>query len=202
MKLIDYLALRAFAREALGDQLQGRPDALADVGRSGELLVSGLPAKASSAAAMLYNLAHLTYCTDAGAATAADVAGFSSKVQRHAEALAAHLPERQAAELLRTLAEALNAEAAPEAPPEAPREPADWAPVAQEMARAIIKRQSARDLYPSQDVIADEVAEALRKRGVHGPNGPLSAATIKRHAFKGITSADKRTLSTLNRQGK
>ena len=72
-----------------------------------------------------------------------------------------------------------------------------------EDARAIIERQAERDLYPSQIDIADEVAKVLREKKTFGPGGkPLTGATIKRHALKGISSATNETRSIGIHRGK
>lgn len=72
-----------------------------------------------------------------------------------------------------------------------------WVKLAQEEANLIIKRLHARDLYPTQEDIADEIARNFRERGIHGASGkPLSARTIKRHALKGISSAFGKAKST------
>lgn len=78
----------------------------------------------------------------------------------------------------------------------------DWIAEAQSAARAIIKRERDQDRYPPQWRIADEVAADLRARGVVGPNGPLTGATIKRHALKGIGSAAAKAQSTTHKRGK
>ena len=67
----------------------------------------------------------------------------------------------------------------------------------------IIDRQRAKDLYPSQETIADEIAKEFRAADLVGADGkPLSGATIKRHALKGISSAIGKQLSTTIRRGK
>ena len=78
-----------------------------------------------------------------------------------------------------------------------------WKGKARLMAGEIIKRQRAKDLYPSQEDIADEIAREFRTGGVMGAGGkPLTGAYIKRHALKGISSAQNRQLSTSIRRGK
>lgn len=70
-------------------------------------------------------------------------------------------------------------------------------------AQQAIARYAARDLYPPQAAIADEVAADLRKRGIFGADGkPLTGATIKRHALRGISSATKKAQSTTLKRGK
>ena len=89
--------------------------------------------------------------------------------------------------------------------PTEPREPPEWVALAQTMAREIIKRQQAKDLYPSQLDIADEIAERFRRATppVFGVDGkPLCGAYIKRHALKGISSAQGKLLSTATGRGK
>ena len=95
-----------------------------------------------------------------------------------------------------------TAEPAPCVLPKPSRDEA-WKQHARAAANSIIDREKARDLYPSQIRIADEVAADLRKRGVFGPDGkPLSGATIKRHALKGMSSAAKKAQSTNIKRGK
>lgn len=78
-----------------------------------------------------------------------------------------------------------------------------WKEKAQESAREIIKRDKVKSLYPSQKNIADEIAKEFRRDGVMGAGGkPLSGASIKRHALKGITSEQGRELSTAKSRGK
>lgn len=78
-----------------------------------------------------------------------------------------------------------------------------WKAKARERADEIIKRQRAKDLHPSQEDIADEIAREFRAEGVMGAGGkPLTGAYIKRHALKGISSAQNRQLSTSIRRGK
>jgi hypothetical protein len=78
-----------------------------------------------------------------------------------------------------------------------------WVKPAQERARAIIKRKAERDLFPSQQDIADEIAKDFRKEGIFGVEGkPLTGSTIKRHALKGIGSGSLKARSTKLKQGK
>lgn len=78
-----------------------------------------------------------------------------------------------------------------------------WKAKARKRADEIIKRQRAKDLHPSQEDIADEIAREFRADGVMGAGGkPLTGAYIKRHALKGISSAQNRQLSTSIRRGK
>jgi hypothetical protein len=79
----------------------------------------------------------------------------------------------------------------------------DWKCKARQMASEIINRQRAKDLYPNQKDIADEIARRFRADRVMGAGGkPLTGAYIKRHALKGISSAQNRQLSTSIRRGK
>lgn len=81
--------------------------------------------------------------------------------------------------------------------------PDTWHGPAREKAQAFIRSQAQRDLYPSQEDIAEEVAKQFRTEGVMGGDGkPLSAGTIKRHALKGITSAQKKARATHINRGK
>lgn len=79
----------------------------------------------------------------------------------------------------------------------------EWVSEAQSRAHEIIKEQRARDLYPDQLGIADQIAREFRAAGKVGADGkPISGAYIKRHALKGITSAIGKQLSTSKRQSK
>ena len=79
----------------------------------------------------------------------------------------------------------------------------DWVPRARTRAEEIVSRQRKLDLYPSQLAIADEIAREFRRDGAVGADGkPLSGETIKRHALKGISSAQGKQLSTAIRRGK
>ncbi|BDT72255.1 hypothetical protein os4_17920 [Comamonadaceae bacterium OS-4] len=78
-----------------------------------------------------------------------------------------------------------------------------WISKARQRAGEIIERQRAKDLYPSQLDIADEIAKEFRAAGILGAEGkPLSGEYIKRHALKGITSAVIKQLSTQTGQSK
>lgn len=81
--------------------------------------------------------------------------------------------------------------------------PEGWKTIAAEQAKKFIELQASRDLYPSQEDIADEIARHLRIEGIYGVDGkPLSGATIKRHSLKGISSAHNKQLSMKINQGK
>lgn len=72
-----------------------------------------------------------------------------------------------------------------------------WKEKARARAYEIIKRDGAKDLYPSQVDIADEIAGQFRQDGLKGTDGkPLTGAYIKRHALKGISSAQSKLIST------
>jgi hypothetical protein len=76
----------------------------------------------------------------------------------------------------------------------------DWVNRARVRALEIVKEQGARDLYPSQEDMSETIAEEFRKHGVFGVEGkPLTGATIKRHALKGISSAVGKQRSTTRR---
>lgn len=78
-----------------------------------------------------------------------------------------------------------------------------WKEQARTRAQVIIKRQRERDLYPSQQNVADEVAREFRQEGIFGADGkPLSGSYIKRHALLGISSAQGKKLSTSLGRGK
>lgn len=79
----------------------------------------------------------------------------------------------------------------------------EWVGKARQRAGEIIERQRAKDLYPSQIDIADEIAKEFRAAGILGAEGkPLSGGYIKRQALKGITSAVIKQLSTQTGQSK
>lgn len=81
----------------------------------------------------------------------------------------------------------------------------EWKELAREEARKIIKQDASRDFYPSQQNIADRIAADFRSRKppIVGADGkPLSGATIKRHALRGINSAVKRSQSMKIGRGK
>lgn len=81
--------------------------------------------------------------------------------------------------------------------------PSEWIELAQKRADEILKRNKEKDLYPSQQNVADEIARDFRRDGVVGAGGkPLSGAYIKRHALKGISSEQGKRLSTSTRRGK
>jgi hypothetical protein len=81
--------------------------------------------------------------------------------------------------------------------------PLAWEERARARAVEILKRQHARDLFPSQIEIADEIAREFRGAGVFGKGGkPLTGAYIKRHALKGISSEREKLVSTKRHQGK
>lgn len=88
-------------------------------------------------------------------------------------------------------------------PPERRVSDEDWKQLARDRAVAFIREQRTRDLFPSQANVADHVAQAFRKEGIVGADGkPLSGATIKRHALRGISSAIGKQLSTATTRGK
>jgi hypothetical protein len=81
--------------------------------------------------------------------------------------------------------------------------PPGWKAMAERRAAEIIANDKKKDLYPSQENIADTVAKEFRAAGVVGAGGkPLTGAYIKRHALKGISSEQGRHLSTATRRGK
>lgn len=78
-----------------------------------------------------------------------------------------------------------------------------WKEKARARAYEIIKRDGAKDLYPSQMHIADEIAKQFRRDGLKGADGkPLAGAYIKRWALTGISSAQSKLASTVTRRGK
>lgn len=67
-----------------------------------------------------------------------------------------------------------------------------WIELARLTAWKIIKHQRELDLYPSQEMIADQIASEFRKAKppILGTSGkPMTGAYIKRHALKGISSS-------------
>ena len=85
----------------------------------------------------------------------------------------------------------------------APVADSEWVTKAQTRAREIVKESKELDRYPSQENLGDLIAAEFRKAGVVGADGkPLSGATIKRHALKGISSATGKQLSTTIGRGK
>ena len=85
----------------------------------------------------------------------------------------------------------------------APVVASEWVMQAQTRAKEIVKESRARDFYPSQENLGDQIASEFRKAGITGADGkPLSGATIKRHALKGISSATGKQLSTTIGRGK
>lgn len=109
MNLTDYLRLRAFVADTLG--IAGtHPDAAADSARAVELLTAGRGAAETAAAGLLYYAAILRVSD--GARQPGEPAPLACHVREHAQTLAAYLPERQSAELLRVVAAALPEPAA------------------------------------------------------------------------------------------
>lgn len=83
------------------------------------------------------------------------------------------------------------------------KEVPDWQSLARNKACDIIKRERARDLYPPQTTIADEIARSFREAAIVGRgNKPLTGSYIKRHALKGISSEQGKQLSTSPSRGK
>lgn len=79
----------------------------------------------------------------------------------------------------------------------------EWKAKARARAVEIIERQRKRDLYPPLIDVADEIAREFRAGGVMGASGkPLTGSYIKRHALKGISSAQGKRVSTSIRRGK
>jgi hypothetical protein len=81
--------------------------------------------------------------------------------------------------------------------------PPGWKAMAERRAAEIIANDKKKDLYPSQENIADTIAKEFRAAGVVGAGGkPMTGAYIKRHALKGISSEQGKQLSTAKRRGK
>jgi hypothetical protein len=85
----------------------------------------------------------------------------------------------------------------------APVADSEWKQKAKTRALQIIKESRKSDLYPNQENLGDRIAAEFRKDGIVGADGkPLTGATIKRHALKGISSATSKQLSTTIGRGK
>ncbi|MCL4182848.1 MAG: hypothetical protein KJ011_05315 [Burkholderiaceae bacterium] len=83
------------------------------------------------------------------------------------------------------------------------RQGSDWKAAARTLASEICQRNRANNLFPSQELVAEEIARRFRADGIFGPTGlPLSPATIKRHALKGISSGASARAPTRGKQGK
>ncbi|MCO5099222.1 MAG: hypothetical protein M9884_17400 [Rhodocyclaceae bacterium] len=85
------------------------------------------------------------------------------------------------------------------------KEELEWVSIARAEAKRIIERDRSRipPLFPSQELLAEEVAKILQKRGKTGMmRVPLTAAYIKRHALKGITSGAAKRPKTEKAWGK
>ncbi len=86
---------------------------------------------------------------------------------------------------------------------ESASEPQEWKALAAKRAAEIIAHDKKKDLYPSQENIADVIAKEFRTDGVVGAGGkPMTAAYIKRHSLRGISSEKGKHLSTVMRRGK
>jgi len=60
-----------------------------------------------------------------------------------------------------------------------------WVINAQEIAKSYIEKHKENNLYPTQNDVSDHVADELRKRSIHGPNGPVSSSYVKRQVIQG-----------------
>ena len=81
--------------------------------------------------------------------------------------------------------------------------PAAWIALARQRAVELIKERMDRDLYPNQNVIADQIAKEFRKDGIHGKSGkPLKGEYIKRHAITGTFSSKPPRQPTATVKGK
>ena len=72
-----------------------------------------------------------------------------------------------------------------------------WVEEAQDSAKKFIDNHIQRNLYPSQNDVADHVEQDLRSRNIVGPNGPLSASYIKRQVIQGAWWKENRPAKTL-----
>ena len=103
------------------------------------------------------------------------------------------------------LADAFIDEPAPatDTAPPAPVADSEWVTQAQTRALEIVKESKKVDRYPNQETLGDTIAAEFRKAGIVGTDGkPLTGATIKRWALKGISSAKAKQLSTTIGRGK
>ena len=77
-----------------------------------------------------------------------------------------------------------------------------WIAQAQAEARQIIERDRARDCYPSQQMVAEEIERSFRDRKIVGAKGlPIRATTIKRAALRGIESGAAERARGTGRRG-
>lgn len=120
-------------------------------------------------------------------------------MQPHLNAFITHINATQAAQQTAPATDTPTAQTATPAPVMA----AGWVTQAQARAREIVRESKVRDRYPSQENLGDTIAAEFRKDGIVGTDGkPLTGATIKRHALKGISSATGKQLSTTIVRGK
>lgn len=123
MDRTEYIRLRAFAASALGDRLPARPDPAADLDRAHALLgratLTGAEHAACELVAFAAALAPWPPAAEWPEPDAEQRARLAGAMREAARRLAAHLPERQAAELERAADEATRG-AAPAAPPGTP----------------------------------------------------------------------------------
>lgn len=128
MDRADYIRLRAFAASALGDRLPAQPDPAADLDRAHALLgratLTGAEHAACELVAFAAALAPWPPAAEWPEPDAAQRARLAGALREAARRLAAHLPERQAAELERAADEATRgaAPAAPQGTPEPSRQ--------------------------------------------------------------------------------
>ena len=117
---------------------------------------------------------------------------------------AAEAPHDHTTEGLKWVTEEVAEASLPSAAPSstATDEP-PWMAHARQRAIEIIRRQRIKDCFPSQLVIADEIAREFREAGIFGTSGtPLTGVYIKRHALRGISSAQAKLQSTKPRRSK
>ena len=71
-----------------------------------------------------------------------------------------------------------------------------WKDKARTRAYEIIKRDSAKNIYPSQVDICNEIAKEFHRDGIKSTNRKqISSSYIKRFALNGISSAKNKLIS-------
>ena len=161
MKANAYTIIRGFACDALREHLHGTgARALDDTARASQLLAAGLGAAETAAAGMLYYAAMLRHFD--GTARPDERAALAQHARTHAQMLAAYLPERQAAELMRVIDQ--EAPTAPAGKPEA-------APAAAEPSRQARRLARLRELGGDRKRIAGQ----WQTTGTRGAFGALVA---------------------------
>jgi hypothetical protein len=137
-----YTRLRAFAATALGDRLPAKPDPAADLERAQALIaratLTGAEHAACELVAFAATLAPWPPAAEWPEPSAAERARMAPGLRDAARRLAAHLPEREAAELARAVEDSTPAQPAP-AMPTAPSGPSGPETVEQRQARRLAR---------------------------------------------------------------